>query len=146
LRALIQRVGWCRVKVGGRAINATGPGMLVLLGIAGSDRREDVAYLAKKAAGLRIFEDENGKMNLSITQTGGEMMIVSQFTLLADTAKGNRPGFGNAAPPAVAEPLYELFVQEVKKRGVPTRTGIFGADMAVSLLNDGPVTVLLESK
>jgi len=120
--------------------------MLVLLGIAGPDSEEDVRYLARKTADLRIFEDGDGKMNLSLRDTGGEMMVVSQFTLVADTRKGNRPGFGGAAPPENAEPLYELFVKEIKGQGIGVKTGIFGARMAVSLENSGPVTILLESK
>ncbi len=120
--------------------------MLVLLGVAASDEGDDVKYLAAKTASLRIFEDAEGKMNLSIGETGGEVLVVSQFTLVADTRKGNRPGFGNAAPPERAEHLYESFVQELKALGVTVKTGVFGGDMAVSLCNDGPVTILLESK
>ena len=146
MRALIQRVGWCRVQVDGRDVNTTGPGMLVLLGIAGPDGEEDVRYLARKTADLRIFEGDDGKMNLSLKDTAGDVMVVPQFTLVADTGKGNRPGFGGAALPENAEPLYELFVREIKDQGIRVKTGIFGADMAVSLLNDGPVTILLESK
>ena len=119
--------------------------MLVLLGLASSDEGDDVKYLAAKTASLRIFEDAERKMNLSIGETGGEVLVVSQFTLVADTRKGNRPGFGNAAPSERAEHLYESFVQELKALGVTVKTGVFGGDMAVSLLNDGPVTILLES-
>lgn len=134
------------VEVDGGVAGSTGPGMLVLLGVALLDGEEDAVYLAGRTAGLRIFEDEAGRMNLSIVDTGGQIMVVSQFTLVADTSKGNRPGFGTAAPPERARPLYERFVQELKKRGITVREGVFGADMAVSLCNDGPVTILLESK
>jgi len=146
LRVLIQRVGWSRVEVEGREVSSTGPGMLVFLGVAGGDDEDDAKYIAGKTADLRIFEDSAGKMNLSVRDTGAQAMVVSQFTLVADTRKGNRPGFGSAAPPDRAERLYERFVQELKDLGISVKTGVFGADMAVSLLNDGPVTILLESK
>jgi D-tyrosyl-tRNA(Tyr) deacylase len=120
--------------------------MLVLLGVADQDDEGDAGYMAEKTASLRIFEDAEGKMNLSIRKTGGEVLVVSQFTLVADTRKGNRPGFGSAAPPDRAERLYERFVQELVDLGIKVKTGVFGADMAVSLENDGPVTILLESK
>ncbi len=146
MRVLIQRVGWSRVEVEGREVSSTGPGMLVFLGVAGGDDEDDAKYIAGKTADLRIFEDSAGKMNLSVRDTGAQAMVVSQFTLVADTRKGNRPGFGSAAPPDRAERLYERFVQELKDLGISVKTGVFGADMAVSLLNDGPVTILLESK
>ena len=146
MRALIQRVVWSRVEVGGQEVNSTGPGMLVLLGVAGPDEEGDARYMAVKTASLRIFEDSEGKMNLSIQETGGEVLVVPQFTLVADTRKGNRPGFGNAAPPDRAERLYERFVQELGDLGVKAKAGVLGAEMAVSLCNDGPVTILLESK
>ena len=120
--------------------------MLVLLGVADPDGEDDARNMASKTASLRIFEDAEGRMNLSIRETGGEVLVVSQFTLVADTKKGNRPGFGGAAPPDRAERLYERFVQELGDLGITVKTGVFGADMAVSLLNDGPVTILLESK
>jgi len=146
LRALVQRVNWCQVVVGGNEVSSTGHGMLVLLGVADQDDEGDAGYMAEKTASLRIFEDSEGKMNLSIRKTGGEVLVVSQFTLVADTRKGNRPGFGSAATPDRAERLYERFVQELVDLGVKVKTGVFGADMAVSLENDGPVTILLESK
>lgn len=146
MRALIQRVRWSKVAVEGREAGSTGPGVLVLLGVAVTDGEDDVRYIASRTAALRIFEDEQGKMNLSVRDTGGEALVVSQFTLVADTGKGNRPGFSTAAPPEMAEPLYELFVRELRELGVPVSTGVFGAQMAVSLENDGPVTILLESK
>lgn len=146
LRALVQRVNWARVSVSGRKVSSTGSGMLLLLGVADSDQEKDIVYLAAKTASLRIFEDKEGKMNLSIRETGGEVLVVSQFTLVADTSRGNRPGFGSAAPPERAEPLYEQFVRELAGLGVKVKTGVFGADMAVSLENDGPVTILLETR
>ena len=146
MRALIQRVGWSRVEVDGREVNSTGPGLLVLLGVADLDEEKDAEYVAAKTASLRIFKDSEGKMNLTIRETGGEVLVISQFTLVADTRKGNRPGFGSGAPPDRAERLYERFVKELGDLGVIVKKGIFGADMAVSLLNDGPVTILLESK
>jgi D-tyrosyl-tRNA(Tyr) deacylase len=120
--------------------------MLVLLGVADLDEEDDARYMAVKTASLRIFEDSEGKMNLSIRETGGEVLVVSQFTLVADTRKGNRPGFGRAALPDQAEHLYECFAQELGNLGVTVKMGVFGANMAVSLCNDGPVTILLESK
>jgi len=120
--------------------------MLVFLGVAGGDDEDDARYIAGKTADLRIFEDSAGKMNLSVRDTGAQAMVVSQFTLVADTRKGNRPGFGGAAPPDRAERLYERFIQELKDLGISVNTGVFGADMAVSLENDGPVTILLESR
>jgi D-tyrosyl-tRNA(Tyr) deacylase len=146
LRALIQRVGWSRVEVDGREVNSTGPGLLVLLGVADVDEEKDAKYVAVKTASLRIFKDSEGKMNLSIGETGGEVLVISQFTLVADTRKGNRPGFSSGAPPDRAERLYEHFVKELGDLGVIVKKGVFGADMAVSLLNDGPVTILLESR
>jgi D-tyrosyl-tRNA(Tyr) deacylase len=146
LKALVQRVNWARVNVSGREVSSTGPGMLLLLGVAEPDQEKDTVYLAAKTASLRIFEDQEGKMNLSIRETGGEVLVISQFTLVADTSRGNRPGFGSAAAPERAEPLYEQFIRELAGLGVKVKTGIFGADMAVSLENDGPVTILLESK
>jgi len=146
LRALIQRVAWSRVETGGKQVSLTGPGMLILLGVAVPDDEGDAKYLASRSASLRIFEDDDGKMNLSIVDTGGEVLVVSQFTLVAETGKGNRPGFGSAAPPERAERLYERFIQELEDLGVTPKTGVFGADMAVTLCNDGPVTILLESK
>ena len=145
MKALIQRTTECRVEVEGKHVASTGPGMLVLLGVADGDGEDDVVYLARKTAGLRIFEDTEGKMNLSIGQSGGQVMVVSQFTLVADTGKGNRPGFGQAMAPGPAEELYRRFIDELAGLGVKVSTGVFGASMKVSLVNDGPVTILLES-
>ena len=146
MRALIQRVNWSRVHTGGHEVSSTGHGMVVLLGVAAPDGEDEARYLAARVASLRIFEDDEGKMNLSIRETGGDILVVSQFTLVADTSKGNRPGFGGAARPEKAERLYELFIREVSDYGIPVQTGVFGADMAVALENDGPVTILLESR
>ena len=146
MKALVQRVLWARVEVEGREISSTGEGLLILLGIADDDGEAEVEYLSGKASSLRIFEDAEGKMNRSLAQTGGEAMVISQFTLLADTRKGNRPGFSDAADPAKAERLYELFVDCFRRRRIPVQTGIFGADMKVFLCNDGPVTIMLESR
>lgn len=137
---------WSVVEVEGVRVSSTGRGMLVFIGIADSDELNDTRYLAKKTASLRIFEDSQGKMNLSIREVGGEVLVVSQFTLVAETGKGNRPSFGPAAPPDRAKRLYGQFVQEMENLGIKVKTGVFGADMAVSLCNDGPVTMLLESK
>lgn len=134
------------MEVGGSEVDCTGPGMLVLLGIAEADGEKEARYLSEKTAALRIFEDDTGKMNLSVKDTGGEVMVVSQFTLVADTSKGNRPGFDTAAQPDRARHLYEMYIQNLVNLGVVVRTGIFGATMAVSLENDGPVTILLESR
>ena len=126
-------------------IGAIGPGILVLIGIGKNDSEKDVLRLAAKASSLRIFEDENGRMNLPLAAVEGEMMVVPQFTLMADTSRGNRPGFEEAAPPGPAKTLYEKFTAALRSTGVPVKTGVFGAEMKISLVNDGPVTILLES-
>jgi D-tyrosyl-tRNA(Tyr) deacylase len=146
LKALIQRTSECRVEVEGKQVASTGPGMLVLLGIAEGDEEDDAVYLARKTAGLRIFEDTEGKMNLSISQSGGQVIVVSQFTLVADTGKGNRPGFGQAMAPGPAEKLYRRYVRELEGHRLNVSTGMFGESMKVTLVNDGPVTILLESR
>jgi D-tyrosyl-tRNA(Tyr) deacylase len=145
MRAVIQRVKESSVKTENRATGQTGPGLLVLLGIAKGDRPADADYLVNKIANLRIFEDENRKMNRSLSETGGEMMVVSQFTLLADCRKGRRPSFVDAAEPEVASELYEYFVSRVRNLGITVATGHFGAVMEVALINEGPVTIILES-
>jgi D-tyrosyl-tRNA(Tyr) deacylase len=134
------------VTVDGQVVGQIGCGMLVLLGITSDDQPEDVAYLAEKTTGLRIFEDDQGKMNRSLVETGGQMLVVSQFTLLGDCRKGRRPSFIQAAPPELAERLYEQFVSDVQARGIYVATGRFRAHMAVALVNDGPVTLLLDSR
>ena len=146
MRAVIQRVSQAGVTVAGQRIAAIGQGLLVLLGIEDGDDRAAADYLAEKTVGLRIFEDAAGKMNCSVADCGGQVLVVSQFTLLADCRKGRRPSFSSAALPAAAEPLCDYFAEQVSARGVATQTGKFRADMAVDLVNDGPVTILLDSK
>ncbi|HMQ81014.1 MAG TPA: D-aminoacyl-tRNA deacylase [Ignavibacteria bacterium] len=146
--ALIQRVTECSVTVGAELIDSIRGGMLVLLGVKDGDTETDAAYLAAKTVNLRIFHDENGKMNLSLLDTAQDIMIVSQFTLHADTRHGNRPSFTDAAEPKIAEELYEYFIQEVKNLigNDKVHNGVFGAMMKVKLVNDGPVTITLRSK
>lgn len=146
MKVLVQRVSQASVHVEGREVSSISKGFLLLIGIEKNDTEEAADYLAKKVANLRIFEDENGKMNLSILDTGGQILAVSQFTLAGDTSRGNRPGFGTAATPQDAKPLYDYFVQALKAYGLNVRCGIFQADMQVSLINDGPVTFMLERK
>ncbi|MDD2389763.1 MAG: D-aminoacyl-tRNA deacylase [Desulfobacterales bacterium] len=146
MRAVIQRVKHSCVTVNGETVGEIRSGLLVLLGVAAGDTESDAIYLADKIARLRIFEDENGKMNLSILETGGSMLVVSQFTLLGDCRKGRRPSFAHAAPPNPANTLYEYFITLVRENGIGVETGIFGAMMEVSLVNDGPVTLIVESR
>jgi len=146
MRAVIQRVAAADVRVDHEIVGRIGPGLLVLLGIARSDEEKDADYLADKAVHLRIFEDGDGKMNRSLLETGGEVLVVSQFTLLGDCRKGRRPSFVEAASPERAEQLYEYFVDQLKMKGITVATGRFQAMMAVSLINDGPVTLILETK
>jgi len=146
MRAVIQRVKQSSVKTENRTIGQTGPGLLVLLGVAKGDRPADADYLVNKIANLRIFEDKNGKMNRSLLETGGEMMVVSQFTLLADCRKGRRPSFVNAAEPEAATELYEYFVSRTRNLGITVATGRFRAMMEVALINEGPVTIIIESR
>ena len=146
MRAVIQRVKEARVEVEGEVVGRIGEGMLILLGAGKDDSEEDARYLADKAIALRIFEDPEGKMNLSVRETGGEVLVVSQFTLYGDCRKGRRPSFDKAAPPELAEELYELFVREIRERGVKVETGRFRAMMDVHLINRGPVTLMLDSK
>lgn len=144
MRALLQRVTEARVAVAGTVVGAVGPGLLVLLGVGQSDGEAQVTALAAKVAKLRIFSDEAGKMNRSVQDVGGAALVISQFTLYADARRGNRPSFVDAAPPAEAERLYGLFAEQLRARGLEVATGVFGAEMQVSLTNDGPVTLLLE--
>jgi D-tyrosyl-tRNA(Tyr) deacylase len=146
MRAVIQRVTESSVKTEDQIIGRTGSGLLVLLGVAKDDSPSDSDYLVKKITNLRIFEDEKGKMNRSLLETGGEMMVVSQFTLLADCRKGRRPSFGGAAGPELATALYEYFVKQVRSLGIVVATGRFRAMMEVALINQGPVTIILESR
>lgn len=145
MRACIQRVSEARVTVAGETVGEIGCGLLVLLGVAAADDAQLAATLAKKIAGLRIFDDEAGKMNLALADVGGAMLVVSQFTLLGNCRKGRRPSFIEAAPPELAEQLYERFADEVRAEGIPVSTGKFRTQMSVSLVNDGPVTLLLDS-
>jgi len=146
MKAVIQRVKQCSVTVDDIIISSTGPGILVLLGVAKNDAPKDARYLAEKITRLRIFPDKNGKMNRSLKDTDGEMLVVSQFTLLGDCRKGRRPSFVHAAEPETANALYEAFVSQVHGQGIKVQTGQFRAMMDVSLINDGPVTLVLESK
>jgi D-tyrosyl-tRNA(Tyr) deacylase len=148
MRALVQRVRKCQVHIDGKPFSAIGPGMLIFLGVRRGDAEEDVQYLADRCAALRIFEDQQEKMNLSVKDIHGSVMVVSQFTLYADTRKGNRPGFTDAAPPEIAEDLYEKFVRRLRGSLGESKvaTGVFRAMMDVELINDGPVTVMIESK
>ena len=145
MRAVLQRVAEASVSVEGKAIGAIGPGLLILVCAMDGDTEAEAEKLAAKADKLRIFRDEAGKMNRSLADTGGAALVVSQFTLAADTSRGNRPGFSAAAAPATGERLYEYFADRVRKTGIDVATGAFGADMKVSLVNDGPVTIWLES-
>jgi D-tyrosyl-tRNA(Tyr) deacylase len=146
LKAVLQRVTRASVAVGGESVAAVGRGLAVLLGVAQGDTTDDVQKLAKKTAELRIFPDADGKFNLSLLDVGGEALVVSQFTLLADTRKGRRPSFVGAAPPEVAEPLVEAFAAALAEAGVRVATGRFGAKMLVEIHNDGPVTITLDSR
>lgn len=145
MKALLQRVTKASVKVGRSNVGAIGPGLLVLLGVDQEDTREDVDSLADKTLNYRIFPDDDGKMNLNVQEAGGEVLVVSQFTLSADTRKGLRPSFSSAAPPLQAEMLYMAYADAIKDRLGKVQTGQFGADMKVSLINDGPVTFMLET-
>lgn len=146
MRAVIQRVSTANVRVNDEMVSLINKGLLVLLGVANEDTEEDVNYLSDKIVNLRIFEDENDKMNLSLLDVNGELLVVSQFTLLGDTRKGKRPNFMNAAPADKANELYLKFVQKVCTYGINVKTGVFGQHMDVSLINDGPVTIILDSK
>ncbi|MBI82443.1 MAG: D-tyrosyl-tRNA(Tyr) deacylase [Planctomycetaceae bacterium] len=146
MRVVVQRVNQASVTVEGDVAGRIGRGLLVLLGVAGDDQPEDGSLLAQKLVDLRVFEDSDGKMNLSLAEVGGEMLVVSQFTLLGDCRKGRRPSFVNAAPPELARKLYEDFVRHVRARDIAVATGVFRAHMDVALVNDGPVTLLLDSR
>ncbi len=144
MRALIQRVRYASVTIEGQKVAEIGHGVVILLGIGHDDGEEQLTFLTEKIAGLRIFEDRAGKMNRSILEMGGEALVVSQFTLYADTRKGRRPSFTDAALPDMARPLVERFAQHLNALGIPTRQGKFGADMLIEIHNDGPVTLWLE--
>lgn len=146
MRAVIQRVSSASVTIGGEEVAAIGKGLLILLGVTHGDGKKESDYLAAKCAGLRIFRDSEDKMNLSVSDVGGEALVVSQFTLYSDCRKGKRPAFIAAARPETAIPLYERFVEKLRETGLRVGTGQFGADMQVSLLNDGPVTILMDTE
>lgn len=146
MRTIVQRVTWSKVQVDGRTTGEIGPGLCALVGVTHEDAAGDVAWMAEKLANLRIFEDEAGKMNRSVTDVGGSILVVSQFTLYGDARKGRRPSFTAAAPPGQAENLYGALVLALKNMGLPVQTGVFQAMMQVSLCNDGPVTLILDSK
>ncbi|BHH84887.1 D-aminoacyl-tRNA deacylase [Desulforhopalus sp. 52FAK] len=146
MRTVVQRVSRAQVSIDGIVTGAIAEGLVVLVGIQAEDSTKDLQWLAEKIVHLRIFEDDSGKMNNSLTDIGGEMLIISQFTLYGDCRKGRRPGFSTAAPPQIAEPLYQQFIHEVQEKGIKVVTGTFQADMQVELINDGPVTLLLDSE
>ncbi|MGK2944839.1 MAG: D-aminoacyl-tRNA deacylase [Desulfuromonadales bacterium] len=146
MRAIIQRVRQASVIVAEQTVAAIGQGLMVLLGVAQGDTSQDAAYLADKTAGLRIFADDGGKMNCSVEDILGSILVVSQFTLLGDCRKGRRPGFTDAAPPELADALYQDYVNILRSRGITVATGVFRADMQVALVNDGPVTIMLDSR
>ena len=144
MRVVLQRVSRGKVSIAGQPVAAIGRGLMILLGISPSDSEEQAQYLVEKIANLRIFEDEQGKMNRSLLDVGGEAIVVSQFTLYADTRKGRRPSFTEAALPEIARPLVDRFSRLLSEQGVPTQTGEFGANMLVEINNDGPVTIWME--
>jgi len=147
MKAVLQIVINSSVSIDGKVHRSVDKGFMILLGVVKDDTKEDADKLIKKIPYLRVFEDENGKMNLSCLDVGGEILVISQFTLCADCSHGRRPSFTNSAPPNEAESLYEYFADELKKTGISkVETGVFGADMKVSLINDGPVTIVLDSK
>ncbi len=146
MKALLQRVSTAKVEVDGKIVGEIGKGLLVLVCAMKGDTEKDLEYLVKKVSQLRIFEDDRGKMNLSVTDIKGAVLVVSQFTLAAATRKGNRPSFENAETPERAKMMYEVFVQRLKDAGIPAQAGVFGAMMDVSLVNDGPVTIWIDSR
>ena len=146
MRAIIQRVTSASVSVDGKVISDIDKGFMILLGVGQNDSGDDIAWISKKIANMRIFNDDEGKMNLSILDIAGEILLISQFTLYADTRRGNRPGFTEAAAPDLGNKLYEATADELRKYNIPVSMGIFGADMQVSLVNDGPTTIILDSE
>jgi D-aminoacyl-tRNA deacylase len=147
VRCIIQRVTHASCTVNGTVTGSIGTGLLLLLGVEADDTLEDLAWLAKKIAGIRIFGDESGQMNRSLADVNGRILLISQFTLFAETKRGNRPGFTRAARPDVAVPLYEAMIRELGAlTGTPIQTGVFGADMKIELLNDGPVTIIIDTR
>jgi D-tyrosyl-tRNA(Tyr) deacylase len=146
VRAVVQRVAEASCRVGGEVVGAIGPGLVVLLGVGGGDTEKDVDYLADKVLNLRVFPDSEGQMNLSVKDASGGLLVVSQFTLLGDARQGRRPSYSDAAPPDEAERLYRLFVSRLRPAGLAVATGVFRAMMDVALVNQGPVTILLDSR
>jgi D-tyrosyl-tRNA(Tyr) deacylase len=146
MRALVQRVASAKVLIDGEVVGQINRGLLILLGVTHTDSVAKASWLADKVVGLRIFNDGQGKMNLSVADVGGGILVVSQFTLYGDCSKGRRPSFIDAAPPEVAIPFYESFINAIRAQGIPTATGRFGAMMAIELVNDGPVTLMVESQ
>ena len=147
MRAVIQRVNRASVSIGGSVHEAIGPGLLVLLGMENADQKEDIQWLSNKVVNLRIFNDENGAMNMSVLETGGEILLISQFTLFAATKRGKRPSFIRASKPVIAIPLYESMIGQLEKvLGKKIKTGVFGADMQIDLQIDGPVTISIDTK
>lgn len=146
MKAVIQRVSEASVRVEGDVVGKIGPGLVILLGVSVEDSEDDVAYLAEKIPNLRIFNDDQGKMNRSLLEIGGQVLAISQFTLYGNTRKGRRPSFIEAALPEKAEPLYEMLMARWREEGIVVEQGVFGAEMLVSIHNDGPVTIILESK
>ncbi|EDS72551.1 D-aminoacyl-tRNA deacylase [Anaerofustis stercorihominis] len=146
MKAVVQRVKSSKVTINDRVVGNINKGFNVLFGAEEKDTKKDADYLARKISNLRVFEDENGKMNLSIKDIGGQMLIISQFTLAADTKKGNRPSFVNAMEPVEANELYEYFMKKIEEEGISVKRGIFGEDMLVDIVNDGPVTILFDTK
>lgn len=145
MRAVVQRVSCAQVRVDGEVVGKIGPGLLALVGISKTDTQADADYISAKIVGLRVFEDQDGKMNLSLTDTRGAVLAISQFTLYGDVRRGKRPSFDEAAPPKLARELYEYFVRKIREAGFACETGRFQAMMQVELVNDGPVTILLDS-
>jgi len=146
MRVVLQRVTEARVDVAGATVGSIGAGLVILLGVATGDRPEDAVYLAEKVTNLRIFPDNDGRMNRSLLDAGGALLVISQFTLYGDCRKGRRPSFDQAAPPDQARELYEYFIQQLRLRNILVQTGVFQAEMQVYLVNDGPVTLLVDSK
>ena len=146
MKAVIQRVRSASVSIEGNEISSINEGLLILIGVEKDDSSEDLDYLVKKTVGLRIFKDENTNMNLSISDVGFELLVVSQFTLCADTSKGHRPSFINAAAPDIAKNIYQQYCEKLREQNIPVKTGQFGSMMEVALINDGPVTILLDSQ
>jgi D-tyrosyl-tRNA(Tyr) deacylase len=146
MRVIIQRVSEASVSIDSQVKAKIGYGLMILVGISTEDNHEDIDWLTQKIINLRVFNDENGKMNLSLLDVKGEVLLISQFTLFASTKKGNRPSFIQSAKPEIAVPLYEQFIESLKATGIEIKTGRFGADMKVSLTNDGPVTIIIDSK